>query len=55
MKKFMILAPTNNDIWNWLKAVLNDVRIIRLIDNRIIKLKYVSKSQKIGLYKIIDF
>ena len=51
--KFMSLAPTNDDIWFWLQAVLNGVKI-RVVENPIIKLNYIPKSQKVALYKIND-
>ena len=48
---FMKLAPTNDDIWFWLQAVLKGTRI-RVVDNPNIKLNYVPNSQNVGLYKI---
>ena len=50
---FMKLAPTNDDIWFWLQAVLKGTRI-RVVENPNINLKYVPNSQNVGLYKIND-
>ena len=50
---FMKLAPTNDDIWFQLQAVLKGTRI-RVVENPNIKLNYVRNSQNVGLYKIND-
>ena len=50
---FMKLAPTNDDIWFWLQAVLKGTRI-RVVENPNIKLNYIPNSQKVGLYKVND-
>ena len=50
---FMKLAPTNDDIWFWLQAVLKGTRI-RVAKNPNYKVKYIPNSQKVGLYKIND-
>lgn len=48
---FMKLAPTNDDIWFWLQAVLKGIKI-KVIDNPYIKLKYVPHTQTVGLFNI---
>ena len=49
----MKIAPTNDDIWFWLQAVLKGTRI-RVVENPNYKLNYVPNSQSVGLYKIND-
>lgn len=46
---FMQLTPNADDIWFWAMALLNDTKI-KIIKNKIIKLKYIKNSQKISLY-----
>jgi hypothetical protein len=50
---FMKLAPTNDDIWFWLQAVLKGTKI-RVVNNPQYKLNYVPNTQNIGLSKIND-
>ena len=49
----MKLAPTNDDIWFWLQAVLKGTKI-RVVNNPQYKLNYVPNTQNIGLSKIND-
>jgi hypothetical protein len=50
---FMDIAPTNDDIWFWLQAVRNNVRV-RVPVKHFPKLHYINDSQKVGLFKIND-
>lgn len=47
----MELAPTNDDIWFWLQAVLKGIKI-KVIDNPYIKLNYVPNT-KMLVYLIL--
>ena len=47
-KLFMKLAPTNDDQWFWIQAILNNVRV-RVVEKPNINLNYIKNSQKIGL------
>lgn len=47
------LAPTNDDQWFWLMAVLNDVGV-RVAKNNEPKLHYTPGSQEVGLFLIND-
>ena len=48
---FMRLAPTNDDQWFWIQAVLNGVRV-RVVNSPIIKANYIPGTQENGLAKI---
>lgn len=50
---FMKLAPTNDDQWFWLQAVLKGTKI-RVVDEPEIKANYIEGSQEVGLYNIND-
>ena len=50
---FMKLAPTNDDQWFWVQAVLNNVRV-RVIDKPNLKLNYIKNTQKVTLSKKND-
>ena len=50
---FMKLAPTNDDQWFWVQAILNNVRI-RVVEEPNLNLHYIKNSQKIGLFNIND-
>lgn len=50
---FMKLAPTSDDIWFWLQAVLKGTKI-RVVNNPQYKLNYVPNTQNVGLYNIND-
>lgn len=52
-KLFMKLAPTNDDIWFWLQAVLNN-RKVRVIKSPLISANYTPNSQQFGLFNIND-
>ena len=49
----MNLAPTNDDQWFWIQAVLNNVRV-RVIDKPNLKLNYIKNTQKVTLSKKND-
>ena len=49
--KFMTLAPTNDDLWFWLMAVLNGRRVNVVKDN-IDRLEYLPDTQDVGLNMI---
>ena len=50
---FLKLAPTNDDQWIWIQAILNGKKIY-VVDNNQIKLNYVPGTQETGLCKIND-
>ena len=50
---FMQLAPTNDDLWFWLMAVLNG-RKIRILQGNTFKLYYIGETQKFSLTSIND-
>ena len=50
---FLKLAPTNDDQWIWIQAILNGKKIY-IVDNNQIKLNYVPGTQETGLCKIND-
>lgn len=50
---FMKLAPTNDDQWFWIQAILNNVRV-RVVDKPNLKLHYIKNTQKISLSKTND-
>jgi len=49
----MQLAPTNDDQWFWLQAVLNNVKI-RVVNNPDIEASYIPGTQESALCKIND-
>ena len=51
---FMSLAPTNDDQWFWVQAILNGVRV-RVIENPDFELHYVKNTQKTGLVNKNDY
>lgn len=52
-EKFKMLAPTSDDIWFWLMAVLNgyDAHVVK---NNIARLFYIPGAQEVGLCKTND-
>ena len=50
---FMKLAPTNDDQWFWVQAILNNVKV-RVIDEPNLKLKYIKHTQNVALTKVND-
>lgn len=49
--KFLTLAPTNDDLWFWLMAMLNGRRV-NVVENNIDKLSYVPGTQDVSLWHI---
>ena len=47
-KLFMKLAPTNDDQWFWIQAILNNTRV-RVVEKPNINLHYIQNSQKTSL------
>ena len=50
---FMKLAPTNDDQWFWVQAILNNVKV-RVIDKPNLKLNYIKHTQNAALSNIND-
>lgn len=48
---YMSLAPTNDDQWLWVMAILKGRRI-RAINGKILKLKYIPETQSVSLSNI---
>ena len=49
----MKLAPTNDDQWFWVQAILNNVKV-RVIDKPNLKLNYIKHTQNAALSNIND-
>ncbi|MBQ3352785.1 hypothetical protein IJG89_00310 [Candidatus Saccharibacteria bacterium] len=52
-KLFMALAPTGDDIWFWVHAIMNG-RKIHLVEDHLKELNYIDGTQDVGLYKKND-
>jgi len=50
---FLQIAPTNDDIWFWLQAVRNNVRV-RVPEKHFSTLHYIPHTQDVGLTRIND-
>lgn len=51
--KFSKLAPTSDDLWFWLMAVLRGYKV-NVIEGDLYKLKYIPGTQDVGLYHVND-
>lgn len=52
-KLFMTLAPTNDDQWFWIQAILNNIRV-RVVKKPNINLHYIKNTQEFALSRKND-
>ena len=52
-KAFMSLAPTGDDIWFWIHAIMNGFKV-NLVKDHLRELNYIDGTQEVGLCKRND-